>query len=107
MAGSRAPKVPETVGVYGGKFWRCVLKTYDFDDTILMLLERACVALDRAECARKSIEAEGMTVSGRYGQVAHPSVRQEKDATAQFASLVRQMGLDLEPIQNVGRPPGR
>jgi len=35
----------------------------------------------------------------------NPAVKSEKDSTALFSTLVRQLGLDLEPLQaGPGRP---
>jgi P27 family predicted phage terminase small subunit len=72
------------------------------------LLTLAAEALDRCAQARETIDREGLTVEGREGGVkTHPAVAVEKNSRAQFAALVKQLGLDdvsdISP-RRVGRP---
>lgn len=83
-------------------WWRAVVEGWDVEEHHLRLLALAAEAWDRSEMARLQVEAEGLTVPGRYGPRTHPAVAVERDAKLIFSRLVRQLNLD----QSVQMPAG-
>jgi P27 family predicted phage terminase small subunit len=64
----------------------------------LALLRVALEALDRADLAAEAIARDGMTTSKEGGiPHAHPLLKVEKDARAQFASIWKELNLQREP----------
>jgi hypothetical protein len=56
----------------------------------LRLLQLAAECWDRAQAARRVIQQDGPFTTNRYGAtVAHPALRFERDARANFAKLLR------------------
>lgn len=68
----------------------------------LEVLRLACESLDVCERAPKDLE-HGLTIDGRYGPRAHPSLAIARDQYGLAARLLRQLDLDApEPT-----PPNR
>jgi hypothetical protein len=60
------------------------------------------------EEARLIIAREGAVVEDRFNQKKpHPAVLIERDASASMLKTFRALNLDLEPLKEIGRPPGR
>jgi len=59
----------------------------------LALLEEALRALDRAEQAREIVERDGLVLSGGKMPHAHPAVRVEHQARAEFVRIWSHLGL--------------
>jgi hypothetical protein len=79
---------------------------YRIDDVGgLELLALACSALDRAEALRKAIDHDGEVIASRTGPKAHPALRDELANRAFVAKTLQRLGLELEPVKPVGRPP--
>lgn len=79
-------------------WWRHVVAGWAPDHHHLLLLRLACEALDQAEAARAVVAREGLTVPTADGSVrAHPCLAAATAARAQFASLVAQLDLDVQP----------
>jgi phage terminase small subunit len=71
------------------------------------LLVLAGEAWDRCQQARETLGVEGLTVADRFGQTrAHPCIAVERDSRIAFARLLRDLGLDDDGPNPVGRPPG-
>jgi P27 family predicted phage terminase small subunit len=103
------PAPPRHLSQEARKFWRKIADEYAIDDDAGMLvLTTAFEAHDRMREAQRKIAEDGTTVMDRFGQVkAHPLLPVERDARAQFLAALRQLNLDLEPLQDrPGRPPG-
>lgn len=75
--------------------WKRLLEGYELDDAAgLTLLQAACEAFDRAEQARKAIEADGAILKDRFGQLKpHPAVAIERDARGQLIGAIRALKL--------------
>jgi len=58
--------------------------------------------------AQETLAKEGLVVTDRHGQQrAHPCTAIERDNRAQMLSALKQLNLDLEPLQpRIGRPAG-
>jgi hypothetical protein len=84
-----------------------VLEGYLLEEHHVRLLTLAGEAWERNVEARSRLASEGLTVEGRSGLKPHPCIAIERDAKAQFAALVKQLGLDDvgEPRTGPGRPP--
>jgi P27 family predicted phage terminase small subunit len=81
--------------------------TWAFESHHLKLLLLACEAWDRAKEAQTAIDKEGLTYIDRWGSPhPRPEVKIKENATAQFAQIIKQLGLDLDEAHPVGRPPG-
>ena len=71
----------------------------------IALLMTACEAIDVIAACDAQIAAEGLTVVGqRGGMTAHPLLAVANSNRALFTRVVRQLGLVLEPVKDVGRP---
>ena len=67
-------------------------------------LEAACEAHDRKTEARALLDAEGLTIKNRHGELRpHPGVAIERDSAIRFARMLRELGLSDEPSDS--RPP--
>jgi hypothetical protein len=98
---------PLRLGPEGRGLWDRVLREYDIDDVGgREILAQACSALDRAEALRKAIEKQGEVVKSRAGLRAHPAIKEELAARGFVCRQLSRLGLNLEPVQNVGRPAG-
>ena len=102
------PKAPSHLGAVAAQLWRQITAEYSFDDPASeRILIEACSALDRAERCRRQITADGEVVrGGRAGMLrAHPLLVTEIQSRALACRLLQRLGLDLEPVKAVGRPP--
>jgi phage terminase small subunit len=93
-----APTAPPHLSADAQKWWRSTAAEYVLEDHHLRLLTEAAVAWDRCQQARAVIDAEGITVPGRFGPRSHPAVGIERDARLAFARLMRELDLDGEPL---------
>jgi hypothetical protein len=104
----QVPDPPRPLGAAGMQLWRSIQGEYNIGDAggIAMLLV-GCQAFDRAERLRAQIDTHGEVVHLRNGSIrSHPSLRDEVAARAQVMRCLEKLGLNLEPIKSVGRPPG-
>jgi P27 family predicted phage terminase small subunit len=76
----RGPQPPEHLSAEAAAWWRKVNGAYDLEPHHLRLLQSACESWDRAQSARAQVDADGITVPGRYGPRAHPAIAIERDA---------------------------
>jgi len=106
----RIPGAPKHLKKESKRFWRDVIREYELEDSAsLKTLEQACESLDRIREAQKSMfEAGGAlykTPTGFWKR--HPGVDVERGARGQFLQAMKQLGLDIEPLQDgPGRPVG-
>ena len=92
------------------KIFKDLCAEYSIDDVAgLRILRVALEAFDRAQSARVTIDADGMTVKDKFGQVKpHPLLPVERDSRAAFLAGLKHLNLDLEPLKSrPGRPEGR
>ncbi|MFN8037891.1 MAG: hypothetical protein U0Q07_01655 [Acidimicrobiales bacterium] len=89
---------PEHLSAAAGALWRLVLDEYELTPVDVEVLRLALEALDRADEARRLVDADGAVVLDRFGQHrVHPGVAVERDARLAYARLVRQLDLDGLP----------
>jgi P27 family predicted phage terminase small subunit len=99
--------IPAGLSERARRLWDAVTAQYELDDHHLVLLESACRALDRAGAAAAVLERSGLTVTNKRGELrAHPLVGVERDARQLMARLLRELQLDIEAPQPIGRPAG-
>ena len=63
------PRPPAGLDVAGRRWWRATLELYELDGAEQRLLEALCGAADDLAAARADIVKNGLTTTGRYGQV--------------------------------------
>ncbi len=85
------------------QFWARVVDEYELESDALLILRTACESWDRAQQARKAIQADGLILNGRR----HPGVDIEAASQNLFLRAMRQLGLDIVGPGPIGRPPGR
>ncbi|WP_342738992.1 hypothetical protein [Bradyrhizobium sp. B117] len=72
------------------EFFKHVTKEYDLDEHHVILLTKACEALDRVKEARAAIKTHGLTYTDRFGTPrAMPEVVIERDNRLAVARLLR------------------
>ncbi len=105
-----SPRTPATLGKAGQKLWKRLTADFSFPDgAALELLERACIAADRAEGARIAMEKTGgPVVLDRFDKPQrNPACVVERDATATMLSCMKLLGLhEVGEKDKGGRPLG-
>ena len=95
-----APPPPSYLSPRAKQLWRDVLAGYELAHAELELLRLACIALDRADQARRTIRREGLLVRDRFDQSKeHPAVAIEATARRSFAALVSQLGVGVLGVE--------
>ncbi|MGO9039875.1 MAG: P27 family phage terminase small subunit [Steroidobacteraceae bacterium] len=104
------PKPPKGLSAESLDWWERIGTEYDVTDPGgLLILASACEAFDRMRQAQRKLRREGLTAPDRFGQrKAHPATLIERDSRAAMLSALKQLNLDLEPLESrAGRPNGR
>ena len=87
------------------KLWREIFDNWIIDEAHEPLLEICCQSYDRIQEAREDIKDYGVVIQTPTGhRKLNPALRCEHDATNRFLQSWKQLGLDQEPPQDVGRP---
>jgi hypothetical protein len=109
MKNFKPPKPPKDLTGAPKKLWVDLQAEYQITDAAgLTLLTDACRFFMRLEQAREIIRREGPTTKDRFGQaIAHPATRIERDSSAAMIRSLKSLNLDIEPLKNIGRPPGK
>jgi P27 family predicted phage terminase small subunit len=105
---ARSP--PPALSAEARRWWRSIRVEYDISDPGgLLILASACEAFDRMRQAQRKLKREGLTAVDRFGQSkAHPATVIERDSRAALLAALKQLNLDLEPLEpRAGRPNGR
>jgi hypothetical protein len=103
----KLPEPPRPLGDVGLALWREVTRNYMFaDPASIECLFQACSATDRAERCRVIIDQDGEMIAAKEGVRSHPLLRDELANRAFAVRALSQLGLDLEPVKAMGRPPG-
>jgi P27 family predicted phage terminase small subunit len=100
------PRAPKQLSKEAFAWWDRIVGDFDLDAAGLMILEAALDAFDRMRAAQADIKKRGISVEDRWGQLKqNPSVATERDSRAAMVKCLRELGLNLEPIGDIGRPP--
>jgi hypothetical protein len=98
---------PADLGPTGRALWSSIQKQYQISDSGgLCMLKLACESADRAQRCRERIDHDGEVVASRQGPKDHPLLKHELGARSFTVRTLQRLGLDLEPIKPIGRPPG-
>lgn len=90
-------KAPRHLSAAGRKLYLSITADYQLEAHHLAILTKALEALGRADQAREEIATGPLLVTSRLGeQRPHPLLAVERDARAQFGTLMKQLGLDIE-----------
>ena len=99
---------PRPLGNDGAGLWNAITSSYDIsDEGGREILAQACAALDRAEALRAQIDSDGEILRTKTGLRDHPGLRHELACRAFITRSLARLGLDVEAIKPIGRPPGR
>ena len=102
------PQPSRPLGEHGLALWRRVTAEYDISDSAgIEFLTLAAQALDRAEELAACIRADGAIVRTPAGIKTHPGVKEELSCRGFTVRTLQKLGIGLEPIRGIGRPPGR
>ena len=98
---------PRKLGRHGLDLWQAVNNEYGVQDSggIEMLLQ-ACEALDRAQELAEHIARDGSVLHSKGGPKEHPALKAELANRAFITRTLARLGLDVEAIKPIGRPPG-
>jgi phage terminase small subunit len=100
------PPCPPGLLGEGRALWDQVTSDWDLDPAALTILHTACLARQQDHAAEALVAKEGLVVVDRFGQAkAHPAVAVARDAKSTFLRAMKQLGLDISPLQPMGRPP--
>lgn len=103
----KVPEPPPALGEHGRALWTSVMSQYDIVDAGgWETLRQACCAVDRAEACRARIDQDGELITSRGLVRSHPLLRDELANRAFAVRAIQKLGLDLEPVKSIGRPPG-
>ena len=101
----KTPKPPAHLSPESQAWFAAVVTGYDLEPHHVRLLTLAAEAWDESRVAREAIEQHGQVFVDRYKQPRErPEVGIARQARVQFARLVRELGLDVEPPAE-SRPP--
>lgn len=91
-------KAPKNLKTEGRKFWRAVLKEFEFEKTHdFELLAQAAECLDRISECREAINKDGLFLRNRYDKpVEHDAAKIERAQKKLFLSIIREIGLTLQ-----------
>lgn len=101
------PKAPNHLSIPMRRWWTAVMREFDLDPQDVKLVTLAAEAHDRCTDARETIANAGTPYyTNRFGEPrAHPAVAIERDSRTSFARLLRELGLDAEPLSDDARLP--
>jgi P27 family predicted phage terminase small subunit len=107
--GKKKSATPDHLSNEAKQIWKELSVEYAISDAAgLRILRVALEAFDRAQAARTAIDRDGLTVIDKAGQVkSHPLLPIERDSRAAFLAGLKALNLDIEPLKDIGRPPGR
>src|SRR6266550_1776123 len=102
------PKPARALGKHGAALWRSVVAEYGIEDSGgVEMLTAACQQLDRAESLREQIDRDGDIVRTKGSLREHPGLKHELAARSFVVRTLARLGLDVEAVKPVGRPPAR
>jgi len=101
-------KPARPLGKHGAALWGAIMAEYEIGDAGgIEMLTAACQQLDRAESLREQIARDGEIVRTKGGLKEHPGLKHELAARAFVVRTLARLGLDVEAIKPVGRPPSQ
>jgi len=99
-------KAPEEISDNAKEFFKSILKEFELEPHHIEILTQACHALDRLHEAQRAIKENGSYYLDRFNKPkVTPQIEVEAKYMVIFKNLIRELGLDLEPPKEPGRPP--
>jgi hypothetical protein len=97
---------PRKLGQHGMSLWNTIQAAYQIDDVGgIEVLAQICAAQDRVEALAERISADGEVIHTRNGPKAHPALRDELQCRSFIVRTLERLGLNVETIKPIGRPP--
>jgi hypothetical protein len=97
---------PANLNKTGRDLWQSVMSEYDIRDSGgQQMLLQICEAADRVQEFATIIARDGMVVCTKSGPKDHPLLRHELAARSFIVRSLGRLGLDVEPVKAIGRPP--
>ena len=97
---------PRKLGNHGQSLWSTIMSDYDIPEQgCREILAQGCLALDRAEECAAQIDEEGPTIMTKAGMREHPLLKMELQNRAFVCRSLARLGLNLEVVKPIGRPP--
>ncbi len=94
------------LGPAGHQLWHSVAAEYAIEDSGgIAILLLTCEALDRAEDCRADIDRDAAAIRTKSGLKSHPLLRDELANRAFVTRCIALLGLDVEAIKPISRPP--
>ena len=102
------PRAPKGFSNKAKKIFREIITEYGITDSGgLEILITGLKARDRGAEVAEKIKKQGVSFRDRFGQLrANPLLSVERDRRAQWLNALKALNLDLEPVRDIGRPPG-
>ncbi len=101
------PKPPAHLSAEAAAWWQEVVRDFALEPHHQRLLQVACESWDRAQLARRELDAHGgVTFTDASGTIrAHPAVAIQRDASTLFNRTLRELDLDAGAPSERSRPP--
>jgi hypothetical protein len=98
---------PANLGKSGASKWQSIMADFVIEDRAgLELLTQLCGAIDDLDVTSATIARDGLMVRSRNGVVKeHPLLRHQIALRSFICRTIQRLGLDVEPVKSVGRPP--
>jgi hypothetical protein len=97
---------PRPLGEHGARLWHRIQAEYGITDAGgVELLAQISAAVDRVEDLAAAIARDGAVVHTRAGPKTHPALRDELSTRAFIARSLQRLGVTVEDVKPVGRPP--
>lgn len=104
--GTLVPSPPRPLGEHGRSLWDRVQVEYAIRDAGgVEILAQIAAAVDLAEQLAEVIRTEGPMLQTRTTRRTHPAVRELTQVRALIMRGLKDLGLNVEALQPVGRPP--
>jgi hypothetical protein len=86
--------------------WSTITSEYNITDAGgIEILMQVCAATDRVESLAEQINEEGETIMIKGVPKSHPLLRDEIQIRAFVVRGLQRLGLNVEAVKPVGRPP--
>jgi hypothetical protein len=100
------PSPPRPLGEHGQSLWNRVQREYRIEDSGgIEILAQICAAVDLAEQLADVVRTEGPMLETKTTRRTHPAVRELVQTRAFVVRALTQLGLNVEAIKPMGRPP--
>jgi hypothetical protein len=97
---------PSTLREAGRTLWQSIMTEYAITDSGgRAILTQICCAADDLHDCDVAIERDGAMINSRTGPREHPLLKQRLALRAFVVRATARLGLSLEPVKPVGRPP--